>query len=64
MITLYQEENSVILNYDEKSDNLFKWYQQLIAESLGKKGKGLFPIISSMPKDNHSLLQLYLDDQK
>ena len=57
-------KNSVILNYDEKSDNLFRWYQQLIAESLGKKGKGLFPIISSMPKDNHSLLQLYLDGPK
>jgi len=56
--------NSVILNYDEKSDNLFKWYQQLSAESLGKNGKGIFPIISSMPKDNHSLLQLYLDGPK
>ena len=56
--------NSVILNYDENSDNLFKWYQQLIAESLGKNGKGIFPIISSMPKDNHSLLQLYLDGPK
>ena len=56
--------NSVILNYDEKSENLFKWYQQLIAESLGKKSKGIFPIISSMPKDNHSLLQLYLDGTK
>ena len=29
--------NSIIINYDEKSENLFKWYQQLIAESLGKK---------------------------
>ena len=56
--------NSIILNYDEKSDNLFRWYQQLIAESLGKKSKGLIPIISSMPKDNHSLLQLYLDGPK
>ncbi len=56
--------NSVILNYDEKSDNLIKWYQQLTAESLGKNGKGIFPIISSMPKDNHSLLQLYLDGPK
>ncbi len=56
--------NSVIINYDEKSDNLFRWYQQLIAESLGKKGKGLFPIISNMPKDNHSLMQLYLDGFK
>ncbi len=57
-------KNSVILNYDEKSENLFKWYQQLTAESLGKKSKGFFPIISSMPKDNHSLLQLYLDGPK
>lgn len=56
--------NSVILNYDEDSEDLFKWYQQLMAESLGKKGKGIFPIISSMPKDNHSLLQLYLEGPK
>ena len=53
--------NSVILNYDPGSQDLFYWYQQLIAESLGKKGKGIFPIISNMPKDNHSLMQLYLD---
>ena len=56
--------NSVILNYDEKSKNLFNWYQQLVAESLGKKGKGILPIISTMPKDNHSLMQLYLDGPK
>ena len=53
--------NSIILNYDESSESLFKWYQQLIAESLGKKGNGILPIISSMPKDNHSVMQLYLD---
>ena len=55
---------SIILNYDEQSENLFKWYQQLVAESLGKKSKGILPIISSMPKDNHSLMQLYLDGPK
>ena len=55
---------SVILNYDEQSENLFKWYQQLIAESLGKKSKGILPIISSIPKDNHSLMQFYLDGPK
>ena len=54
---------SIILNYDNQSENLFKWYQQLIAESLGKKSNGLLPIISSMPKDNHSLMQYYLDGQ-
>ena len=55
---------SIILNYDEQSERLFKWYQQLIAESLGKKSKGLLPVVSSMPKDNHSLMQLYLDGPK
>ena len=58
------KHSSIILNYDEQSENLFKWYQQLIAESLGKKSKGLLPIISSMPKDNHSLMQLYIDGPK
>ena len=56
--------NSVIINYDYKSDYLFRWYQQLVAESLGKKGKGILPIISTMPKDNHSVMQLYLDGFK
>ena len=56
--------NSVIINYDEQSTNLFNWYQQLVAESLGKKKNGILPIISVMPKDNHSMMQLYLDGFK
>ncbi len=56
--------NSIIINYDEKSNSLFNWYQQLVAESLGKKNKGLLPIVSNMPKDNHSVMQLYLDGFK
>jgi len=56
--------NSIILNYDENSSDLFYWYQQLVAESLGKKGKGILPIISNLPKDNHSLMQLYLAGPK
>jgi len=56
--------NSIILNYDQKSNEFFKWYQQLVAESLGKKGKGILPIISTMPQDNHSLMQYYLDGTK
>ena len=56
-----KKNNLIILNYDEKSEDLFRWYQQLIGESLGKKQKGIFPFISTMPKDNHSLMQLYLD---
>ena len=56
--------NSIIINYDEKSTNLFNWYQQLVAESLGKKKNGLLPVVSTMPKDNHSVMQLYLDGFK
>jgi len=56
--------NSIIINYDEKSKNFFSWYQQLVAESLGKKGKGLLPVVSNMPRDNHSVMQLYLDSFK
>ena len=66
--TLYfmqkRKYNSIIINYDEKSENLFKWYQQLVAESLGKKNIGILPIVSIMPRDNHSVMQLYLDGFK
>ena len=66
--TLYfikkKKYNSIIINYDSKSENLFKWYQQLVAESLGKNKKGILPIVSNMPKDNHSVMQLYLDGFK
>ena len=56
--------NSIIINYDEKADDIFRWYQQLVGESLGKNQKGIFPSVSLMPKDNHSLMQLYLDGPK
>ena len=63
-LTKEKKYNSVIMNYDTRSNDFLKWYQQLVAESLGKKKFGIFPIISSMPKDNHSLMQLYLDGPK
>ena len=59
-----KKNNSIILNYDESSNNLFYWYQQLVAESLGKSSKGILPIVSPVPKDNHSVMQLYLDGFK
>ena len=63
-LTNQKKTNSIILNYDDKSNDLFYWYQQLVAESLGKKSKGILPMISIMPKDNHSLMQYYLDGVK
>ena len=57
--------NSIImLNYAPEVNNFLYWCQQLVAESLGKKGKGFLPMISNAPKDHHSLLQLYLDGPK
>ncbi len=56
--------NLVFLNYCPVLEKFLYWCQQLIAESLGKKGKGFFPVVSNVPKDHHSLLQLYLDGPK
>ena len=54
----------VFLNYCPQLEHFSFWCQQLIAESLGKKNKGLLPIVSTAPKDHHSLLQLYLHGPK
>ena len=56
--------NLILLNYSPRLEKLLYWCQQLIAESLGKKGKGFLPVISNAPKDHHSLLQLYLEGPK
>jgi glucose-6-phosphate isomerase len=64
LLTLNKINNIVFLNYFPKLEKFLFWCQQLIAESLGKRGKGFFPIVSNVPKDHHSLLQLYLDGPK
>jgi len=56
--------NLILFNYSSQLDYFMFWAQQLIAESLGKKGNGILPVISTGPKDHHSLLQLYLDGPK
>ncbi|MBD1172486.1 glucose-6-phosphate isomerase [Pelagibacterales bacterium SAG-MED05] len=56
--------NLIFFNYVPQLNKFLYWNQQLIAESLGKNGKGFLPIISSAPRDHHSLLQLYLDGPK
>ena len=57
-------KNLILLNYSPRLNKFLCWYQQLIAESLGKEGKGFLPLISNVPKDHHSLLQLYLGGPK
>ena len=64
LINSKKYNNLIFLNYSPKLEKFLYWCQQLIAESLGKKNKGFMPIISNVPKDHHSLLQLYLDGPK
>ena len=56
--------NLIFLNYIPQLEKFLYWCQQLIAESLGKNKFGFLPIVSNVPKDHHSLLQLYLDGPK
>ena len=56
--------NLIFLNYSSRLEKLLFWSQQLIAESLGKNGKGFLPMVSKVPRDHHSLLQNYLDGPK
>ena len=62
--TKQKKNNSILLNYNPSLINFLEWYKQLTAESLGKKNKGIVPIISNVPKDNHSVMQLYIDGIK
>ena len=64
LLTSKKFNNIIFLNYSPKIQKFLFWCQQLIAESLGKKNFGFLPVISSVPKDHHSLLQLYLDGPK
>ncbi|MFZ9219666.1 MAG: hypothetical protein ACO23A_03825 [Candidatus Fonsibacter ubiquis] len=54
----------VSLIYSNNLLNYGYWHQQLLAESIGKNGKDLTPIISECPKDHHSIMQLFLDGNR
>ena len=56
--------NTVMMPYVDQLALFTKWYRQLWAESLGKKGKGTMPITALGTVDQHSQLQLYLDGPK
>jgi glucose-6-phosphate isomerase len=51
---------SVIMAYADRLERFTRWYVQLWAESLGKKGKGTTPVAAIGPVDQHSQVQLYL----
>lgn len=51
--------NSFIFN--QKLKKFGAWYLQLVAESLGKDNKGMFPILSIGTTDLHSVAQFFYD---
>ena len=52
---------SVLMPYSDRLRCFGLWYRQLVAESLGKNGKGILPINAAGIVDQHSQLQLFLD---
>jgi glucose-6-phosphate isomerase len=50
---------SVMMPYSTRLWTLADWYRQLLAESIGKDGKGLTPIRALGATDQHSQIQLY-----
>ena len=56
--------NHVLMPYGDAFAPFAQWARQLMAESLGKDGKGLTPLTALGPCDQHSQLQLYLDGPK
>jgi len=51
----------VIMLYNIQLKGLFMWVRQIVAESTGKGGFGITPILSECSMDEHSQLQLYLE---
>lgn len=58
----FQDEKKIsnlgIWAYGSRFIGLVEWCQQIIAESLGKAGRGIMPILLKGPQDQHSVLQL------
>jgi glucose-6-phosphate isomerase len=55
---------NILFPYSDRLVSFSRWYCQLWAESLGKKGLGTTPIDALGVVDQHSKLQLYLDGPK
>ena len=52
---------TVLMPYSDRLSSFSRWYGQLWAESLGKKGHGTVPVAALGAVDQHSQLQLWLD---
>ena len=54
-------KSHVLMTYNDRLSVFGAWFRQLVAESLGKDGKGITPIPASGTVDQHSVLQLFMD---
>lgn len=50
---------NVMMPYSSRLYSFADWYAQLLAESIGKEGRGLTPVKALGATDQHSQLQLY-----
>jgi glucose-6-phosphate isomerase len=55
---------TVLMAYADRLERFTRWWVQLLAESLGKDGKGSQPVAAIGPVDQHSQQQLYLAGPK
>jgi glucose-6-phosphate isomerase len=63
LLYLHHKKGYVVNNnffFNPELESVGKWYRQLMGESIGKKGKGIVPMVSIGSNDHHSMLQLYL----
>lgn len=64
----YQLQNNknieILVNYEPKLHYTSEWWKQLMGESEGKDGKGLFPAAVDNSTDLHSLGQYIQDGQR
>lgn len=51
----------VITSFEPQLNFLLKWVQQLLGESEGKEGKGMFPAVAGYSTDLHSIGQFVQD---
>lgn len=63
---LYEEGKSVdvIASFEPQLEGIGGWLQQLLGESEGKDGKGMYPAVASFSTDLHSLGQFIQDGSR
>ncbi len=53
--------NAVFWPYSQKLKNFGEWFKQLLAESIGKNGDGITPLLAAGVGAQHSILQNFID---